>query len=72
MTIYGLVIAAIHLVFAAGGVALFCLGGLGGLRVRRYRIDLTLTLKQRLWCSAMGLMMLAIAWSHFSGWESGA
>jgi hypothetical protein len=67
MTIYGVVIAAIHVVFAAGGVALFCLGGLGSLRIRRYRIDLTLTLKQRLWSTGMGVMLLAIAWSFFGG-----
>jgi uncharacterized membrane protein YbhN (UPF0104 family) len=71
MTPVGVVRGAIHLLFAAGGVALFCLGGLGSLRVRRYRVDLTLTLKQRLWCTAMGLLLLAIAVSYFSGWEPG-
>jgi len=67
MTVFGLARAAIYLLIAVAGVAFFCLGGLGSLRIRRYRIDLTLTLKQRLWSTGMGLMMLAIAWSFFSG-----
>jgi hypothetical protein len=67
MTIFGLVRAAIYVLVAATGVAFFCLGGLGSLRIRRYRIDLTLTLKQRLMSTAMGLMMVAIAWSYLGG-----
>lgn len=67
MTVFGLARTAIYALIAAAGVALFCLGGLGSLRIRRYRIDLTLTLKQRLWSTAMGVMLLAVAWSFFSG-----
>lgn len=67
MTVFGLVRAAIYVVIAAAGVVCFFVGAFGSLRVRRWRIDLTLTLKQRLFSTAMGLMILAIAWSFFSG-----
>lgn len=67
----GVVRSAIHVLFAVGGVVLFFLGGWGSLCVRQYGIDLALTLKQRLWCTVVGLVLLAIAVSYFTDWQPG-
>jgi hypothetical protein len=62
-----MIVGSVHLFFAVLGVGLFFVGAWGSLRIPRYRVDLVLTLKQRLTCTATGVLLVAIAWVYFTG-----
>jgi hypothetical protein len=61
------IMAAAYLFFGLVGVGLFILGAMGGIQIRRFGIDVTLAWRQRLTCTAMGVIFVAAAWSLLTG-----
>ena len=58
---------AVYLFFGLVGVGLFALGAMGGIQIRRCGIDVTLTWRMRLTCTAMGVICVVAAWSFLTG-----
>jgi hypothetical protein len=61
------IMRAMYLLFGFMGVGLFALGAMGGLYLSRYRIDMTLSWRQRLTFVVMGLLLVAIALNSLTG-----
>jgi hypothetical protein len=59
--------SAAYLFFGFVGAGLFILGAMGSIQIRRFGIDVALTWRQRLICTAMGVIFVAAAWSLLTG-----
>jgi hypothetical protein len=49
------------------GLGLFVVGAWGSLHIARFKIEVVLTLKQRLYCTVMGLLLMASTYVRFHG-----
>jgi hypothetical protein len=63
----GLSDIAAHLMGGLVGLGLIVVGAWGSLHIPRLKIDVVLTLKQRLYCTGLGLLLMLSAYVYFRG-----